>query len=344
MKTTSHSSFSLADVVAARRRIAGGLRLTPCALAPAFARELGISIWLKREDLQRTGSFKERGARHALWCLTEAEKARGVVAASAGNHALGLAFHGQQLGVRVTVVMPAGASAVKVTRCRQLGADVVLHGANFDAAQTHAVARAAAGGAVLVPPFDDERVIAGQGTLALEMMEQVQAFDTVVVPVGGGGLLAGVATAIKALRPDVKVVAVEPERAAGFSAAWRAGAPVRIATAPTLADGLAVARVGEVAFAVARSRVDDVVTVSEQELANAIGWLARSAGVVAEGAGAAALAAVMAGKVRTRVVIVPVTGRNVDPRAHARAVAAGGACEGIAAANQARATRRLMIS
>lgn len=316
MKTNAHSVLGLADVVAARARLAHGLRLTPCIIAPALSELAGMTVWLKRDDLQRTGSFKERGARHALLCLTAEERARGVVAASAGNHALGLAYHGAQLGVRVTVVMPVSAPEMKVVRCRGLGAQVVLHGATFDAAQAHALALAEATGATLVHPFDDPRVIAGQGTMALEFLEQAPGIDAVVVPVGGGGLLAGVATAVKGLRPDVRVVAVEPEVAAGFGAAVRAGGPTPVAVGRTLADGLAVARVGVKTFAAAAGLVDATVTVTERELARAIALLARTCGAVVEGAGAAALAAVLAGKVRGRSVVVPVCGRNIDARVH----------------------------
>jgi threonine dehydratase len=294
-------------------------------IVPGVAARAGATVWLKRDDLQRTGSFKERGARHALLCLDPAARARGVVAASAGNHALGLAFHGAQLGVSVTVVMPERAPAVKVTRCRGLGARVILHGANYEAAQAFAAGLARDTGATPVHPFDDPAVIAGQGTLALELLEQAPAVDTVVVPVGGGGLLAGVATVVKALRPGVRVVAVEPAGAAGFAAAWRAGRPTTIGVQPTLADGLAVARVGERTFAAAAGKVDAVVTVRETEIAAAVAVLARECGAVVEGAGATALAAVLAGKVRGNVVAVPVCGRNIDPAVHAAALAAADA-------------------
>lgn len=332
MNTTTLPALSLADVVAARRRVATGLRLTPCLIAPALSEMVGMELWLKRDDLQRTGSFKERGARHALLCLTPEQRARGVVAASAGNHALGLAYHGAQLGVRVTVVMPATAPAVKITRCRGLGADVVLHGQCFEAAQAHAGELAASTGATLVHPFDDLNVIAGQGTMALEILEQTPHLDTLVVPVGGGGLLAGVATVVKTLRPEVRVIAVEPAHAAGFVAAYLHGSPAPAALAPTLADGLAVSRVGELTFALAAPLVDDVVTVTEPEIAAAISVLARRAGVVAEGAGATALAAVLAGKLSartTRTVVLPVCGRNIDARTHERAVTEGAAREPV---------------
>lgn len=319
----SKPTLSLDDVVTARRRLAGGLRLTPCTIASALSDATGRELWLKREDLQRTGSFKERGARHALLCLTPEERARGVVAASAGNHALGLAYHGGMLGVKVTVVMPAAAAAVKVARCRGLGAEVVLHGENFDAAQVRALELAARTGATMVSPFNDLRVVAGQGTMALEVTEQVPAFDTIVVPVGGGGLLAGSATVLKALRPSVRIVAVEAEHAAKFSTARRHGAPQVVPVRASLADGLGVARIGDLTFALAAPLVDDCVTVTEDELSAALSLLARTTGVVAEGAGAAALAAVLAGKVSGRVFVLPVAGRNIDPQVHSQAVVRG---------------------
>lgn len=308
--------LSLADVQAAHRRLATGLRLTPCAIAPALSEALGIQVWLKREDLQRTGSFKERGARHALLCLPEDRRARGVVAASAGNHALGLAFHGAQLGVPVMVVMPRNAATVKVMRCRGLGAAVVLHGESFEAAQRHAQEIAATTGATLVHPFDDLAVIAGQGTVALEVLEQAPQLDTLVLPVGGGGLLAGAATVMKTLRPEVRVIAVEPERAAGFLAAYEHAGPTTVTVGPTLADGLAVARVGAFTFALAAPLVDEVVTVTEAEIAAAVALLARKAGVVAEGAGAVSLAAVLAGKINAHAVVLAIGGRNIDARLH----------------------------
>lgn len=332
MNSTSKPALGLADIEAARRRIATGLRLTPCLIAPALSDLVGMRISIKRDDLQYTGSFKERGARNALLGLSAVERSRGVVAASAGNHALGLAYHGRQLGIPVTVVVPVSAPEVKIARCRAFGAQVVVHGATFDEAQAYAMTLAAQTAAMSVHPFDDPRVIAGQGTMALEILDQVPDVDTVVVPVGGGGLLAGVATVVKSIRPSVRVVAVEPANAACFLAAQLCGGPTDAASAPTLADGLAVARIGETTFGLAASRVDDVVTVSEDEIAAAIALLARKADVVAEGAGAVALAAVLAGKVEGgRSVVVPVGGRNIDPRVHARVLASQPAA-GVAAA------------
>jgi threonine dehydratase len=316
----AQSILPLAAVEAARRRIATGLRVTPCHRAPALSDLLGISISLKRDDLQRTGSFKERGARNALLSLDEGVRARGVVAASAGNHALGLAYHGAQLGVSVTVVVPDSAPELKVARCRAFGATVIRQGESFEAAQRHAAELATTTGATLVHPFDDLAVIAGQGTMALEILEQASNFDTIVVPVGGGGLLAGIATVVKTVRPAVCVIAVEPDHAASFGGAYVHGAPATVPVLPTIADGLAVSRLGERTFAIAASLVDDVVTVREEEIMSAIALLARQ-GVVAEGAGAVGLAALLAGKVRTRAVVLPIGGRNIDPRRHAAIVA-----------------------
>jgi threonine dehydratase len=315
--------LQLNDVQQAHLRLRGGLRLTPSVRAMAISEMVGANVWLKRDDLQRTGSFKERGARNALLCLSAEQRARGVVAASAGNHALGLAFHGGILGVRVTVVMPENAPAVKIARCRGLGAEVLLHGLRFEDAQSFARDFSEQSGAVHLHPFDDLNVMAGQGTMALEILDQRPELDTLVVPVGGGGLLAGVATVVKALRPNVRVIAVEPENAAGFLSACLHGAPRAALLAPTLADGLSVARVGDLTFATASRLVDDVVTVTEQEIAAAVSVLARREGIVAEGAGAVAVAAVLTGKVVGRTFVLPIGGRNIDARRHESVVTAG---------------------
>jgi len=320
--TTFPPTLSLADIEAARDRIAGGIRRTPCLRLPAVPELSGVEIWLKRDDLQRTRSFKERGALNALLGLDQSSRRRGVVTASAGNHALGLAFHGSRLGIKVTVVMPVTVSPLKLTRCRGLGADVLLHGRSFEEAEVRAVQWAAQSGASLVHPFDDIRVIAGQGTMALEILEQVSRFGALVLPVGGGGLLAGAAAAVKSLRADVQVIAVQSDQARGFDAARRHGGPVPVPVGATLADGMAVACIGQTSFAIAEPLVDQIVTVTEREIVAAISLLARRAGIVAEGAGAAGLAAVLAGRVSARIVVVPVTGGNIDPQLHERAVGA----------------------
>lgn len=316
-------SVTLDSVRQAHVRVAGGLRPTPCAVSRPLSELAGMTIIAKHDHGQATGSFKERGARHALECLDAAQRARGVIAASAGNHALGLAYHGRELGVAVTVVMPRTAPRVKATRCHALGARVVLHGDTFEEASRHARALQQAQGAAFVHPFDDPAVIAGQGTLALEVLYAEPEFDAFVVPVGGGGLLAGVAAVVKALRPEALVIGVEPAQAAGFAAAERAGRPVPVEVGPTLADGLAVARAGAVSFAATRGNVDRLVTVSEVEIAAAMLALHEREGLVVEGAGAAALAACLSGRLPElagRRVAVPLTGRNVDPSTHVRAL------------------------
>ena len=315
--------LTLDDVLHAQTRLAGGVRVTPCAPSARLSQQAGMEIIVKHDYLQATGSFKERGARNALVCLTPAQRARGVIAASAGNHALGLAWHGRELGIPITVVMPRNAPRVKAGRCHTLGAHVVLHGDNYEEASAHAHALSANQGLAYVHPFDDLAVIAGQGTLALEALLAEPAVDAFVVPVGGGGLLAGVATVVKALRPEVQVIGVEPAHAAGLAAARHAGRPVRTATLPTLADGLAVAQTGTHTFAHAQAFVDDVVTVTEDDLALALLAAHEAHGVTLEGAGAAALAACLAGRLPSfagKRVLVALTGANIDPAHHARAL------------------------
>lgn len=317
------SQVTFESVREAHARLAGGLRPTPCAVSAPLSALAGMGIVVKHDYQQATGSFKERGARHALLTLAPERRARGVVAASAGNHALGLAWHGRELGIAVTVVMPRTAPRVKAGRCHALGARVILHGDTFEQATAHARALEAGEGLTFVHPFDDPAVIAGQGTLALEVLEAVPTVDAFVVPVGGGGLLAGVAAVVKALRPDALVIGVEPAHAAGFNAAAQAGRPVDVPLLPTLADGLAVARAGTNTFAVAGGRVDRFVTVSEDEIAGALLAVSEAHDVALEGAGATALAACLSGRLPElagRLVAVPFTGRNIDPSTHARAL------------------------
>jgi threonine dehydratase len=293
--------FSFADILAAKDRIAGGVLATPCPLSPALSECYGCEIYCKLEFLHRTGSFKERGARNALLQLDDAQKKSGVVAASAGNHALALAAHGSQLGIPVTVVMPTYAPLVKQSNCRRLGATVVLCGASFGEAKAKADELAAAQQLTYIHGYDDLRIIAGQGTIGLEVAEQVPNLDAIIVPIGGGGLIAGVATAVKNVIPEVKVIGVEPANSTCFTSALAAGKPVRVQSQPTLADGLAVGIVGENAFAIARDLVDHVVTVSEYELALAVVRLMELEKSVVEGAGAAPLAALLSSPLAPRV-------------------------------------------
>jgi len=305
----------LADIEAARERIATGILRTPCPKSLPLSELTGLEIFCKLDLMQRTGSFKERGARNALLLLDEPQRRRGVIAASAGNHALGLAYHGGLLGIPVTVVMPRFAPLVKVATCRRLGGRVILEGDSFADAREVALDLAAREGLRLVHGFDDPDVIAGQGTMALEILEDVPEAGVLVVPTGGAGLLAGVGIAAKALRPDIEIVAVEPAAAPAFGAALAAGGPVGVPIRPTLADGLAVGRVGEVSFPLAEPLVDRLVTVDEEAISLAVVRLLELEKLVVEGAAAAALAAALRlppGKAAGRPVVLLLCGGNID--------------------------------
>ena len=289
--------------------------MSPCVESIPLSQLTGAHIYCKLDYLQRTGSFKERGARNALLKLTDDQRKRGVIAASAGNHAQGVAYHGSLLGIPVTVVMPKFAALIKVTNCRHFGARVVLHGTDLTEARAHAEALAQAEGLTFIHPFDNLDVMAGQGTMALEILEQTPDLDAIVVPVGGGGLLAGIGTVIKARKPAVRVVGVEPTHAACFTAAMAAGHPVTVPLSPTLADGLAVALLGTRPFETLRRVVDDVVTVDEASIALAILRLIELEKSVVEGAGAAPLAAFLAGKLddlKGKRVVLALCGGNID--------------------------------
>ena len=308
-------AVTLADIRAARSRIEGRVLRSPCPRSIPLSEVVGTDVFCKLDVFQRTGSFKERGACNALLLLDETQRARGVVAASAGNHALGLAYHGKLLGIPVTVVMPRFAPLVKVATCRRLGATVILEGETFDDARQLAAEIAARDGLARIHGFDDAHVIAGQGTMALEILEEVPSADTLIVPTGGAGLLAGVATAAKALVPDIRIVAVETAAAPSFSASLAAGRPVQVPIHPTLADGLAVGRVGDRSFAIAAPLVDQVVTVDESELALAVLRLLELEKTVVEGAAASALAAAMSGRcgdLTGRKVVLLLCGGNID--------------------------------
>ncbi len=321
----------LSEIFAARQRLSGAIAETPCSESSALSEITGTTLFCKREYLHRTGSFKERGARNALALLSREQRERGVVAASAGNHALGLAWHGRALGIPVTVAMPRFAPLVKVATCRRLGANVVLHGNTFDEARAAADDLAREHGFTYIHPFDDLNVIAGQGTLALEVLDQVPDLDAILVPVGGGGLIAGVATVLRTLKPGVEIIGVEPGNAACFQAGLTAGHPVSITPRFTLADGLAVAKAGTQTLSLAAGLVDRVVTVREDAIALAILRLAELEKAVVEGAGATALAALLSGAVPElagKRVVIPLTGGNIDPLAHSRVIERGLAADG----------------
>jgi threonine dehydratase len=331
MKTDSVSEVSLSQIVAARTRLNGAIVRTLCTESAALSKLTGARIFCKQEHLQRTGSFKERGARNALAQLTPKRARLGAIAASAGNHALGLAWHGRSLGIPITVVMPRFAPLVKVTRCRQFGAMVVLHGDTFDEARSEASRLADERELTYIHPFDDPHVIAGQGTLAFEILEQAPDAEAIVVPVGGGGLLAGMATVLQALKPSLQIIGVEPANAACFAAGLTAEAPVRVSTRYTLADGLAVAEGGRHALSIVAPLALRMVTVEEEALALAMLRLAELEKCVIEGAGAAGLAALLAGslpELKDRAVVLLLSGGNIDPLAHSRVIERGLAADG----------------
>jgi threonine dehydratase len=320
-----------ADIEAARKRINGAVYYSPCRDSIPLSEITTMKIFCKLDNLQRTGSFKERGARNALTQLPSDQQKRGVIAASAGNHAQALAYQGKLLGIPATVVMPKFAPLVKVNNCQKLGATVVLHGKDFGEAKAHAHEIAKERALAYIDGYDDPAIIAGQGTMGLEIVEQVPDLDAVIVPVGGAGLLAGVSLAVKTLRPDAKIVAVEAENVTSFSAALEAGKPVKIALHPTLADGLAIPQVGSNAFEIARSLVDQTVTVTEEQIALAILRLVELEKSVVEGAAATTLAACLSGKLKElagKRVILLFCGGNIDPNVLSRVIERGLVADG----------------
>jgi threonine dehydratase len=319
------------DIEEARQRIAGAVYFSPCATSIPLSEITGMEIFCKLDNLQRTGSFKERGARNALVQLSDEQKKRGVIAASAGNHAQALAYQGKLLGIPATVVMPKFAPLIKVNNCQKLGATVVLGGKDFAAAKIRAHEIANEIGLAYIDGYDDPAIIAGQGTMGLEIVEQVPDLDAVVIPVGGGGLIAGVSLAIKTLRPNTKIIAVEAENVASFSAALEANKPIKVEMHPTLADGLAIPQVGTNAFKIAKSHVDSTVTVTEEEIALAILRLVELEKSVVEGAAATPLAACMSGKLKElagKRVVLLLCGGNIDPNVLSRVIERGLVADG----------------
>jgi threonine dehydratase len=290
-----------------------------------------MEIFCKLDNLQRTGSFKERGARNALKQLPAEQQKRGVISASAGNHAQALAYQGKLLGIPATVVMPKFAPLIKVSNCQKLGANVVLYGKDFGEAKSRAHEIGSERGLAYIDGFDDPAIIAGQGTMGLEIAEQVPDIEVAIIPVGGAGLLAGVSLALKTLRSNIKIVAVEAENAASFSAALDAGKPTRIVLHPTLADGLAIPQVGRNAFEVASPLVDETVLVSEEQIAIAILRIVELEKGVVEGAAATPLAACMAGKLTEfagKKCVLLLCGGNIDPNVLSRVIERGLVADG----------------
>ncbi len=321
----SRAVVTLADILAAQERLRGRVLLSPCAEAHGLSERTGGRVALKLENLQRTGSFKERGACNKLSLLTAEERARGVVASSAGNHAQGVAMHAHLLGITATIVMPTTTPFVKVDNTRKWGATVVLKGESYAEAFAEAQCIRLAEGRVFVHPFDDADVIAGQGTLGLEIVEQRPDVELVVVCLGGGGLAAGVLTAIRAKAPRARVVGVQTAAMPSMQRSLAAGAPVSVPPARTLAEGIAVSTPGTLTFEALYKVIDDVVTVTEEEIAAAILFLLEREKTVAEGAGAAAAAALLAGKVdaRGKSVVATVSGGNIDVNMLARVIERG---------------------
>lgn len=307
---------TLASIRAARERIASRVHRTPLLTATRLGDRAGATLAHKCESLQKTGSFKVRGALNKLSQLDDALRARGVITVSAGNHAQALAWAARDAGVKCTVVMPASASRTKVDASRGYGAEVVLHGANSIEAFARAHELAGERSLTFVHPFDDEAIIAGQGTVGLEILEQMPDVDDVVVGIGGGGLIAGVAIAVKELKPSARVFGVEPSGAAVMRQSLDAGQPLRLESMRTIADGLAAPMAGSLTYDIVKRYVDDVVTVTDNEIIAAMRDILLSAKLLAEGAGAAATAAVLSGRlpVKGRRVVAVVSGGNVDAR------------------------------
>jgi threonine dehydratase len=308
------AQVSLADVVAARELLEGVTVTTPMEESRWLSSLVGGPVSLKCENLQRTGSFKSRGAYVRIARLSEDERAHGVVAASAGNHAQGVALAATTLGIKSTVFMPEGAPIPKEKATRGYGADVIFEGRYLENALAAAQEFAERTGAVLIHPFDHADIVAGQGTLGLEILEQAPEVRTVLVPTGGGGLLAGVAVAIKALRPDVRVVGVQAEGAAAYPGSLAAGEPVALESMSTMADGIAVGRPGDITFAAVRDHCDEVLTVSEESLSRALLALIERAKMVVEPAGAAGVAALLDNPTGFETPAVAIlSGGNIDP-------------------------------
>ncbi len=312
--TMTSTEVRPADVAAARDALQGVIALTPMLHSRMLSDRLGGPVYLKCENLQRTGSFKPRGAYLRISRLTTAERERGVVAASAGNHAQGVAFAAALLGARATVVMPAGAPLPKIEATRGYGAEVILDGETVEDALAVALAHAGKHGQVFIHPFDHPDVVAGQGTVGVEIAEQCPQVRTIAVPVGGGGLAAGIAVAVSGVDPAIKVVGVQAEAAACLPASLAAGHPVRITAAGTMADGIAVSQPGDIGFGILARLVDRVVTVSEETLSRALLTCLERSKQLVEPAGAAGVAALLEHPEAFEPPVVAVlSGGNIDP-------------------------------
>ena len=326
--TITLAAPTLRDIEIARGRVDPIIDVTPIQRSRAIGEMLGSEVVLKCENLQRTGAYKLRGAYNRLSLLSDDEKARGVVAASAGNHAQGVAFAARELGLQATIFMPPGVALPKLQATRGYGAAVELRGHIFDETLAAAIAFAEETGAVFIHPFDHPDVIAGQGTLGLEILEQVPDVETIVVPIGGGGLAAGVAIAVKAQAAlsgrDVRIIGVQAANAAAFPISLNAGTATQISISPTIADGIAVARPGSLTFEIIQELVDEVVTVRDDDTARALVVLLERAKLVVEPAGAVGVAAIMTGAITgTGKTVVILSGGNIDPMMMERVISHG---------------------
>ncbi|HEY3797247.1 MAG TPA: threonine ammonia-lyase [Caulobacteraceae bacterium] len=307
-------TLTLDDIKAAAKRLEGHIERTPCRRSKTLSQITGAEVWVKFENQQFTASYKERGALNKLLQLSDNERKHGVIAASAGNHAQGLAYHGQRLGIPVTIVMPRGTPFVKVQQTRDFGANVVIEGDSYDVAAEHALKLQDERGHVFVHPFDDDDVMAGQGTIALEMLEDAPELEMLPVPIGGGGLISGVAIAAKALKPDIRVIGVEPAMYPSFTARMRGvNAPCG---GQTIAEGIAVKEVGKLTYQAARPLIEDVLLLEEPYFERALALYCNVEKTIAEGAGAASLGALLAfpERFRGKKCGLILTGGNIDPR------------------------------
>jgi threonine dehydratase len=325
---------TLGEIQSALTRIRKSIHVTPCTRSETFSDLTGHSIYLKLENRQRTGAYKERGALNKLLSLTAEERSHGVIAASAGNHAQAVAYHAANLGIRAKIVMPLATPLIKVSATRGYGGDVILHGANYDEAYEEAMRLSASEHLTFVHAFNDDAVIAGQGTLGLELLEQLPDLEAAVVPIGGGGLIGGLGCALKETNPQIQVIGVQPARLPSLKVALAEGKPVTLPAAVTIAEGIAVRRAGERTLPLVQKYVDEIVTVEEEEIANAVLLLLEREKILAEGAGAAALAALVnrripwlsersgAGRKQKKTVIV-ISGGNIDVTLLARIIERG---------------------
>ena len=306
--------ITLKDIEEAKIRLNGVIQNTPLSLAPILSEQLNANIYLKKENLQLTGSFKIRGAFNKLSTLNDDEKKCGVVAASAGNHAQGIAYSAKYYNIDATIVMPEATPLTKVSGVKSHGANVILKGASYDEAYEYAIKYSKEHNKTFVHPFACDEVIAGQGTLALEILEELDNIDIIIIPIGGGGLITGMATAIKALRPNIKVIGVVASGANAMKKSYDAKEIKKVNKIKTIADGIAVKNVTPIMYDYVSNIVDDIIEVSDNEIANAVLFLLEKQKLIVEGAGATSLAAVMHNKIdiKNKNVVLPLSGGNID--------------------------------